>query len=141
VLGVFSQRWGNKMNKPKCGVSRYTFPTDEQRKKLIEGALEFADLLPPGPDRARFFEVARSLSFLADSALHKDDDPASRQSTSHRDRPFSIVRGPDNTVKISMTPAVLHEIQQRAHKENVSLGQAIATLVKRAIKSDLIGLH
>jgi len=45
-------------------------------------------------------------------------------------------------VEINMTPAVLHEIQQRAaHKENVSLGQAITTLVKRAIKSDLIGLH
>ena len=42
-------------------------------------------------------------------------------------------------VEINMTPAVLHEIQQRAHKENVSLGQAITTL--RAIKSDLIGLH
>ena len=40
-------------------------------------------------------------------------------------------------VEINMTPAVLHEIQQRAHKENVSLGQAFTTLVKRAIKSDL----
>ena len=27
-------------------------------------------------------------------------------------------------VEINMTPAVLHEIQQRAHKENVSLGQS-----------------
>ena len=44
-------------------------------------------------------------------------------------------------VEINMPPAVLHEIQQRAHKENASLGQAITTLVKRAIKSDLIGLH
>ena len=88
---------------------------------------------PQVADRARFLEVARSLSFLADSALHKDDDPANQQSTSHRGRPFSIVRGPDNVVKINMSSAVLHEIKQRAEKENVPLGQAITTWVKRAI--------
>ena len=134
----FSAQLGDIM--PKCDASCDPFPTSEQREKLIDGALEFADLLPPGPDRARFLEAARSLSFLVDSALHKDD-PASRQSTSLHGRPFSIARGPDNTVEISMTPAVLHEIKRRAHKENVPLGQAITTWVRRAISSEGIGLN
>ena len=129
------------MNKPKCDASLDTFPTDGQRKSLIEGALEFADLLPAGPDKARFLEVARSLSFLANNALHRGDDPASQQNASLGGQPFSIVRGPDNTVEISMTPAVLHEIKQRARKENVPLGQAITAWVKRAISSQGIGMN
>lgn len=125
---------------PKCDASCDTFPTPEQRETLIDGALEFADLLPPGADRIRFLEAARSLSFLADGAGRKDNVPAS-QSVSLSGRPFSIVRGPDNTVKISMTPAVLHEIKRRAQKENVPLAQAITSWVKRAIRSEGIGLH
>ena len=129
------------MNRPMCGASRNALPTDEQRKKLIDGVLEFADLLPPGPDRTRFLEVARSLSFLANGVLNKDGDPANQQSTSLRGRPFSIVRGPNNVFEINMSSAVLHEIKQRAQKENVPLGQAITTWVKRAISSEGIGLH
>ena len=109
------------MNKPMCGASRDALPTDEQRKKLIDGVLEFADLLPPGPDRTRFLEVARSLSFLANGVL--------------------LVRGPNNVFEINMSSAVLHEIKQRAQKENVPLGQAITTWVKRAISSEGIGLN
>jgi hypothetical protein len=40
-----------------------------------------------------------------------------------------------------MTPAMLHEIKQRAQKQNVALGQAITGWVKRAISSEGIGLQ
>ena len=126
------------MNRPKCDASRDTFATPAQRRKLVDGALEFADL---GADRTRFLEVARSLSFLMDSGLHKNDDPANQQSTSLRGRPFSIVRRPNNVVETNMSSAVLHEIKQRAEKENVPLGRAITTWVKRAINPEGIGLR
>lgn len=129
------------MSTPERDASRHTFPTPEQRKTLIGGALEFADLLPPGPDRTQFLEVARSLSFLVDIALHKNDDSANQPTTSHHSRPFSIVRGPNNVVEINMSSAVFHNIRQQAEEENVPLGQAITAWVKGAIKSDLIGLH
>lgn len=82
-MGFLSRKTGNKMNRPKYDVSRDTFPTEGQRHTLIDAALEFAHLHPPGADRALFLEVARSLTFLADSAVHTGDT-ANQQSTSHR---------------------------------------------------------
>jgi hypothetical protein len=123
------------MDRSKSNASGNSFPTKEQRKKLIECALEFARLLPPGADRTHLLEVGRTLSFFAD----KGDDPANR--TSSRGQPFSIVRGRNNVVEIKMSSVLLHEIKRGAEKENVPLGQAITTWVKHAIKSDLIGLH
>ena len=125
------------MNRSKCDASRDTFPTEGQRKELICAALEFAHLLPAGGDRTRFLEVARSLSFF----IHTHEEPVHQQSTAHRDRSFSIARGPNNVVEISMTSAVLHEIQRTAEKENVPLGLAITTWVKRALKAEGVGLN
>ena len=129
------------MNRPKCDASRNTFPTEGQRKKLIESALEFARLLNPGADRTRFLEIAQSLSFLANSRFHRGDDPDNQQSIAHRDRSFSIVRGSNNVVEINMSPAVLHEIKQRAKEENLPIGQAITIWVKRAINAGGVGLN
>jgi|SRR6478609_4390010 hypothetical protein len=129
------------MNRPMYDASRDAFPTEGQRKKLIDAALEFAHLLPPGGDRARFLEVARSLSFLAHSAIHADDDPVNQQSTAHRGRSFSIARGPNNVVEINMSSALLDELKQQAQVENVPLPHALTTWVKRAINAEGIGLH
>ena len=120
---------------------RDTFPTQEQRQRLIDGTLEFADLLPPGPDRDRLLEVAHSISFFADSALYMDVNPSDQHIPPPCGRPFSIVRGSNNVVEINMSSAVLHEIKQRAEKESVSLGQAITAWVTHAINSDGIRLH
>jgi len=125
------------MNRSKCDASRDTFPTEGQRKELICAALEFAHLLPAGGDRTRFLEVARSLSFF----IHTHEEPVHQQSTAHRDRSFSIARGPNNVVEINMSSALLDEIKQRAQEENVPLPHALTTWVKRAINAEGIGLH
>jgi hypothetical protein len=133
------------MNSPsdtrECDARRNHLPTQEQRRKLIGGALEFAHLFPPGAERTRFLEIAGSLAFFAESALRPDEYPINQPRTARCDQPFSIVRGPDNVIDIKMPPALFGEIKQWARGENLLLSDAIRIWVKRAVNAEGIGLR
>lgn len=131
------------MNRPSryaSNASHEQLPTQEQRRKLIGGALEFAHLFPQGAERSCFLEIARSLSFFAESATCPDEKPVNEPRTSLGGQPFSIVRGPDNVVEIKMSPALLREIKQWAKGENLLLSDAIRIWVKRSVNAEGIGL-
>ena len=102
--------------------SHEQLPTQKQRRKLIGGALEFGHLFPPGAERSWFLEIARSLTFFAESAICPDEKPVR---TSSGGQPFSIVRGPNNVIEIKMSPALLGEIKQWAKGESLLLSDAI----------------
>ena len=131
------------MNRPSrydSNGSHERLPTQEQRRKLIGGALEFAHLFPPGAERSYFLEIARSLSFFAESAIGPDEKPVNQPRTKSGGQPFSIVRGPDNLIEIKMSPALLGEIKQRAKEEKLLLSDAIRIWVKRSVNAEGIGL-
>jgi len=118
-------------------ASHEQLPTQEQRRKLIGGALEFGHLFPPGAERSWFLEIARSLTFFAESAICPDEKPVR---TSSGGQPFSIVRGPNNVIEIKMSPALLGEIKQWAKGESLLLSDAIRIWVKRSVNAEGIGL-
>jgi hypothetical protein len=114
-------------------------PTQEQRRDLIRGALEFANLFPLGDERSQFLEIAQSLSFFAESVICLDESLIDQPSASRCGQLFSIVRGPDNVIDIKMPPALLGEIKQWAKGENLLLSDAIRIWVKRAVSAEGIG--
>ena len=129
------------MNRPPrfdSNASHEQLPTQEQRRKLIGGALEFAHLFPPGAERSWFLEIARSLSFFAESAICPK--PVNQPHTSRCGQPFSLVRGWDNVIEIKMSPALLGEIKQWAKGEKLLLSDAIRIWVKRSVNAEGIGL-
>jgi len=131
------------MNRPSrfdSSPSHEQLPTQEQRRKLIGGTLEFAHLCPPGAERSWFLEIARSLTFFAESAISPDENPINQPRASRGGEPSSIVRGPDNVVEIKMSPALLGEIKQWAKGENLLLSDAIRIWVKRSVNAEGIGL-
>ena len=121
-------------------ASHEQFPTQEQRRKLIGGALEFAHLFPPGAERSWFLEIARSLSFFGEGAICPDEKPVNQPRTSSGGQPSSIVRGPDNVIEIKMSPALLGEIKRWAKGEKLFLSDAIRIWVKRSVSAEGIGL-
>jgi hypothetical protein len=131
----------NRPSRDDSNASHEQLPTQEQRRKLIGGALEFAHLFPPGAERSRFLEIAGSLAFFAESALRPDEYPINQPRTARCDQPFSIVRGPDNVIDIKMPPALFGEIKQWARGENLLLSDAIRIWVKRAVNAEGIGLR
>ena len=132
------------MNRPsrydtrECIASHEQLPTQEHRTKLIGGAVQFAHLFPPGAERGWFLEIARSLSFFAESAIYPK--PVNQPHTSRCGQPFSIVRGRDNVIEIKMSPALLGAIKQWANGERLLLSDAIRVWVKRSVSAEGIGL-
>jgi hypothetical protein len=132
------------MNKPseydtgERNASHNQFPTQGQRKDLVRGALRFAHLFPSGDERSRFLEIARSLTFFAESVLHPDENPTDK---SRCGRPYSIVRGPDNVIEIHMPSVLFEAIKQWAKAENRLLSDAIRIWVRGAVKGERIGRH
>ena len=130
----------NRPSRDDSNASHEQLPTQGQRRKLIGGALEFAHLFPPGAERSWFLEIARSLSFFAESAICPGENPINQPRTSRCDQPFSIVRGPDNVIEIKMSPALLGEIKRWAKGEKLFLSDAIRIWVKRSVSAEGIGL-
>jgi len=131
------------MNRPSrfdSSPSHEQLPTQEQRRKLIGGTLEFAHLCPPGAERSWFLEIARSLTFFAESAICPDEKPVNPPHTSRCGQPLSIVRGQNNVIEIKMSPAMLGKIKQWAKGEKLLLSDAIRIWVKRSVNSEGLGL-